>query len=223
MLDAVDLVLHSRAGDALQAVRRGEVHAEGPLHPNALVWASALATWGFCPEAHRLDALRSGAQVSSRERGDLRHAARSARSWGRGTVAVDAPPRVPVLVFDQPGLCGKPDAVRRVRRGVFGYELRPCELKTGTPDGDQAGPALQLMAQGLLLEDLCGRYPAFGYLQYAGYRLARVRLGWAARVLVLEVLRAIHDGRSHPSLLPRDARCFGCRHRRLCGVAALAE
>lgn len=121
------------------------------------------------------------------------------------------------IVSRKDGLGGKPDAVVKVGFW-FWADWRPVEYKSMVRAGaPRPKDVIQIMAQGLLVEAEYGRYPKYGYLEYAS-GVHVVRLGGRSRRWIRKFLKHLRRG-SHPQV-KRGDRCDVCPLRTRCPVVA---
>jgi CRISPR-associated exonuclease Cas4 len=116
------------------------------------------------------------------------------------------------LVSRRFGLVGKPDYLVAVTGGSDRF-MAPMEVKSGRqPHPPHAGHVLQLATYCLIVEDVYGKRPLFGYLRYADATL-KIAFSDALRAEVLQTAQAIRAARTaatvHRShhIAPRCARC----------------
>lgn len=128
------------------------------------------------------------------------------------------------LVSQRYGLVGKPDylvGVKRLGRTV----ITPMEVKSRKqPATPNTGHLLQLGAYCLIVEDVYGERPPYGYLRYADATL-EIPFTDALRAEVLRSAEAIRQARTAGNVkrshnLPN--RCRACGYRDGCGSEALA-
>lgn len=123
--------------------------------------------------------------------------------------------KVPEPLVDRVhGLIGKPDYLVRTREGII-----PVEVKSGPrPSAPYASHLLQLAAYCLLVENLTGRAPRWGYLRYDDATL-RVPYTPALRAQLLALLKAMQASRQAREVHRshgEPARCRGCGFRHAC-------
>lgn len=128
------------------------------------------------------------------------------------------------LVSQRHGLVGKPDYLVEVS-GAGRRLVVPLEVKSrkqpSTPNG---GHLLQLAAYCLIVEDVYGQRPPYGYLRYADTTL-KIEYTDELRAAVLTSAGAIRKARSAANVARshEDARrCQRCGYIDSCGPEALA-
>ena len=131
------------------------------------------------------------------------------------------------LVSYRYGLVGKPDYLLEIKEGWRTVTI-PVEFKSRQMLGssnDTAQPyenhILQLGTYCLLLEDLEGEAPPYGYIRYADVTF-KVPYTGALRQQVLDIAEEIRDAqtaRNVPRQHNNAYRCVGCGYRHGCDEA----
>ncbi len=127
------------------------------------------------------------------------------------------------LVSHRHGLVGKPDYLVEIGQGKARMVV-PLEVKSRRqPRAADEGHLLQLATYCLLVEDVYGVRPPYGYLRYADATIA-IPFTDELRRAVLEAAAAIRQarkqadvGRSHQD----PTRCARCGYSQSCGPQAL--
>jgi CRISPR-associated exonuclease Cas4 len=132
--------------------------------------------------------------------------------------AVQAP-----LVSHRYGLVGKPDYLVEIM-GPHGRQVAPLEVKSRRrPPAPDPGHLLQLAAYCLLVEDVTGRRPPYGYLRYADATL-RIEYTDELRRAVLRSAAEIRKARTAATVARShqdSERCRRCGYSESCGSEAL--
>lgn len=128
------------------------------------------------------------------------------------------------LVSQRHGLVGKPDYLVEVSGGGKRLVV-PLEVKSRRrPAVPDEGHLLQLAAYCLLVEDVYGQRPPYGYLRYADTTV-KIEYTGELRSAVLTAAAAIRKARSAQNVTRshHDARrCQRCGYLDSCGPEALA-
>ena len=121
------------------------------------------------------------------------------------------------------GLVGKPDYLVEVSSNN-GRFMAPMEVKSGRqPKTTHAGHVLQLATYCLIVEDVYGKRPPFGYLRYADATLT-IPFSDALRTEVLQTAQAIRAARTAATVHRSHnvaARCARCGYLDGCGTEEL--
>ncbi len=131
------------------------------------------------------------------------------------------PPEAP-LRSERWGLVGKPDYILETADGLIPVEVKSTRLpRSGRP---YPGHVLQLAAYCLLMEDIYGQAPPFGYIRYGDGQTVRIPYTEALRNEVVNTLKAMRAA-ERASDVPRSHasswRCQRCGLAYVCGSQRL--
>lgn len=115
-----------------------------------------------------------------------------------------------------------PDAViMRSALDVFPYEYKSFPNQP-SPKHPRPEDIVQLMAQGLAVENNYGQYPKRAYLHYRGQKPMAIIMGPKAKAYIELIVELIVQGKQVPRQVAQSRHCGSCRYRDSCPTVAAA-
>ena len=195
--------------------------------PTDLIPVRALNQVTYCPRLYWLQYVEGLMVVNEHvEDGVVRHGrVNDPKAAGRPRLERDTiHTRSVPLASEQLGLTGKLDLIEEKSGEVYPVEYKRSKAPTDA-DGQATcwdNDAIQLCAQGLLLEEHLGRQVPYAFLYYIGPKMRiKVQLDETLRQKTrdaMALVRAIANSDQPPLPLPRELthRCYGCSLLTIC-------